>query len=104
MPLLEPSMTRTIKTILPLALFLTGCFKTTVTGLASGGSPGAEQTVYNHTLVMGAFPLNHIAANDICGDAGVWSVSVKQSFVSVVASYFTAGIYVPIPVRITCRR
>jgi hypothetical protein len=85
-----------------LLIALPGCYKASVGGLQPNGSPGNERVLYAHTLIAGLIPLNEVDVSRTCGAKGVWSVSSRMNLVTMIASSFTGGLYVPMAVRVTC--
>ncbi len=97
-------MSRSVRSLLFVAaVALSGCYKTKLTNVNPGGSPGAEVKVWSHALILGLIPLSEIDVGSKCGDKGVWKVDTKVGFVSLLASNFTFGIYSPTNVVITCK-
>lgn len=95
-------MTRVLRCLLASTL-LAGCYKTNLNNFSSGGGPGREVRIYSHTLILGLIPLTEIDVQKQCGSQGVWAVSTRASFLTLVASGFTSGIYLPMQAVITCK-
>jgi hypothetical protein len=97
-------MSRSVRSLLLVAaVALSGCYKTKLTNVSPGGSPGAEVKVWSHALLAGLIPLSEIDVGSKCGDKGVWKVDTKVGFLSLLAAGITSSIYSPTNVVITCK-
>ena len=87
--------------ILALAL-LAGCYNNArLTNF--GGSPGAEKTVWVHTLIGGIISLNDVNVGNICGDKGVYAVRTNGNLWTLLLTGVTFSIYAPLMVHVTCK-
>lgn len=82
-------------------LGLSGCFKAEITGL-SEGALGLTHNKKAHVVLFGLAPLNDVNVKQICGDKGALKVATIHSFIDMVLSGITLGIYTPVTVKVTC--
>ncbi|MFT4626579.1 MAG: hypothetical protein ACI8PZ_005256 [Myxococcota bacterium] len=79
-----------------------GCYAVKVKQLQPAAAPAGSDKMMVHTLIYGLVSLNDVDAGESCGDAGVAMVQSKMNGITFLANFFTAGIYAPMAVEITC--
>lgn len=87
--------------LLLAALALSGCYKVQLVNVAPGGT-GIQKNVKVHTLIGGLVPLNEIDVDSICKGKPAVQVGTVHSFVDLLVSGITGGIYAPVTVKVTC--
>lgn len=89
-----------ILAILLTGLFLTGCYNARVT---TGLAPSAQtvEVAWAHSFLGGLVPPNVLNVAQQC-QSGVAEVETKLSFLNMVASGITFGLYSPMHIKVTC--
>jgi hypothetical protein len=93
-------MRRTLAGIIIAAAALSGCYHVTVISSAQPSATTVEKP-WQHSFISGLVPPAELSTKEQC-PSGVAKVETQQSFVNLVASWVTSGIYSPIAVKVTC--
>ena len=92
-------MRRTLA-IITIAAALSGCYHVTVISSAQP-SPTVVEKPWQHSFIDGLVPPSELETKEQC-PSGVAKVETQRSFVNLLASWITSGIYSPIAVKVTC--
>lgn len=84
-------------------LGLAGCYKVEIINVSEGGAVGQTVNTKAHTLIAGMVTLNLIDAAKLCNGKGVAKLQTQHSFIDMLVSSLTAGIYAPVSVEVTCK-
>lgn len=88
--------------VLFTALALQGCFTVKVKNSAARGiDSGRTFHRWTHSLFWGIVPLGKVDAAR-CGPAGIKKMKTQIGGVGLLGFWFTAGIWTPMHVKITC--
>lgn len=90
----------TIAILLVLGFILTGCYHTQITTGQAASSQVIEKP-WASSFIGGLVPPEIINVASEC-PSGVAKVETKLSFLNMVASAFTFGIYSPMHITVTC--
>jgi len=87
-------------TTLFIALFISGCYHAQVT---TGLEPSAQvyEQTFAHGWVYGLVPPSTVRAQEQC-NSGVARVETRLSFVNMLVSNLTLGLYTPMHIKVTC--
>ena len=93
---------RSIRSALTAAMFVlsTGCYHTIIT---TNATPGTEvhHEAFKPAFINGLVPAT-VDASSYCAGKRWARVETQQSFVNVLVSIVTFGIFTPMDVKVTC--
>lgn len=99
------SLTRSLRSVAVLALAVTvaaGCYHATLhTGLTPSPQQERVERRWAHGFLYGLVPPAEVHASNTC-TAGVARVETEHSFLNVLATGLTFGLYSPMTIVATC--
>ena len=94
-------MTRSL-CLLALALSLSGCYTTKVVNAGLQPARGETHHAWQQTFLWGMISPGSVNVAGYCGDKGVAEVKTQVGGIGLIANWFTAGLWVPMSVKVTC--